>query len=209
MGDYDAAIYRSAISGAIVAGGESARFSGQPKGLFTVGGVRIIDRVAVALRGVVRDIVLVANQPDASQWLRDVPIETDQRTERGSLVGLETAVRHARGPVLVVAWDMPFVTPELLALVVNGLTARVSAVVPDGPRGPEPMCALYTSRCLPAIEHGIERGDMRLASFVLRLPGVVRIPLDRVSAVGDPARLFFNVNDRHDLELAEQMAKTR
>jgi molybdopterin-guanine dinucleotide biosynthesis protein A len=209
VGDRDAVSDRSAISGAIVAGGESARFSGQPKGLFTVGGVRIIDRVAAALRGVVEDIVLVANQPDATQWLRDVPVEPDQRTERGSLVGLETAVRHAPGPVLVVAWDMPFVTSNVLALVVNGLTARASAVVPDGPRGPEPMCALYTPRCLPAMERAIERGDMRLASFVRRLPGVVRIPLDRVSAVGNPAQLFFNVNDRHDLELAERMARTQ
>jgi molybdopterin-guanine dinucleotide biosynthesis protein A len=199
---------RASIAGAIVAGGENARFGGRPKGLYRVGGGRIIDRVAAALRTVVRTVVLIANDPDAAQWLPGVPVHRDERAARGSLVGLETAVRHAGGPVLVVAWDMPFVEPGLLALIASGLTAGVNAVVPEGPRGPEPMCALYTPECLPAIERALADGDLRLGSLVARLPGLSRIPLDRVAALADPARLFFNVNDQADLELAERMAGT-
>ena len=209
MNDGDSSVDESAISGAIVAGGQSARFRGQPKGLFSVGGMRIIDRVAAALRRVVADVALIANDPEADLWLSGVPVHRDERAERGSLVGLETAVRHAHGPVLVVAWDMPFVAPELLTLIVTSLTTRASAVVPDGPLGPEPMCALYTSRCLAPIERALDRGELRLESLVEQLPEVVRIPLDRVAVVGDPARLFFNVNDRSDLEVARQMARLR
>ena len=208
MDDRDSSVEASGISGAIVAGGQSARFLGQPKGLFSVGGIRIIDRVAAALRRVVADVALIANDPEAELWLSGVPVHRDERAERGSLVGLETAVRHAHGPVLVVAWDMPFVAPELLTLIVTSLTARASAVVPDGPLGPEPMCALYSPRCLPPIERALNRGDLRLESLVAQLPEVVRIPLDRVAAAGDPARLFFNVNDQADLEVARQMART-
>ena len=196
----------AAISGAIVAGGQSARFGGQPKGLFQVAGVRIIDRVAAALRQVAKNVALIANDPNADRWLSGVPVHRDERQERGSLVGLETALRHAGGPVLVVAWDMPFVTPELLTLIVSSRTVRASAVVPEGPLGPEPMCALYTSRCLTPIERALDRGDLRLGLLIAQLPEIVRIPLDRVAAAGDPARLFFNVNDQADLDLAQQLA---
>lgn len=199
---------RAAITGAIVAGGENTRFAGRLKGLCRVGGERIIDRVAAALRTVVETVVLIANDPDASRWLPGVPVHCDERAERGSLVGLETAVRNAGGPVLVVAWDMPFIEPGLLALIVSSLIARTSAVVPEGPRGPEPMCALYTPACLPTIEAALAEGDLRLGSLVSRLRGVIRIPVERVAALGDPTRLFFNVNDQADLELAERMAGT-
>lgn len=208
MGARDSNVDRATVSGAIIAGGQNTRFGGAPKGLCRVGGERIIDRVAAALRTVVSNVVLIANDPDAARWLPGTTVHHDERTERGSLVGLETAVRRAGGPVLVVAWDMPFVEPELLALIASGLTPRVNAVVPEGPRGPEPMCAVYTPECLPAIEHALAFRDLRLGSLVAGLPGLVRIPLDRVTAVGDPTRLFFNVNDEADLELAERMAGT-
>lgn len=197
------------LSGAIVAGGMSARFAGQPKGLRVVGGIRIIDRVAAALRQIVRTVVLVANDPQASGWLPDTPVHSDGRPERGSLVGLETAIRHARGPVVVVAWDMPFVSPELLALIVRSQGSGAGAVVPEGRRGLEPMCALYTQECLPAIERALDRGELRLSSVLTQMPRLVRIPVARVSDLGDPDRLFFNVNTQAQLEAAERMARSR
>ena len=208
MDDRLTAIDRRSVTGAIVAGGQNTRFAGQPKGLLTVGGVRIIDRVAAALRAVASDLVLVANDPDANRWLPGVPAYRDERNERASLVGLATSIKRAKGAVLVVAWDMPFVVPELLRLISSQLAPRAAAVVPEGPRGLEPMCALYTRQCLPIIERALDRDELRLGSLVTQLPGLVRIPLERVSGVGDPARLFFNVNSPADLELAERLART-
>jgi molybdopterin-guanine dinucleotide biosynthesis protein A len=199
-------IGRDRISGAIVAGGENTRFGGQPKGLCSVGGIRIIDRVRAALESVVHDVALVANAPDADAWLPGFRVLRDRGTERGSLVGLRTAVACTKRPVIVVAWDMPFVTPELLSLLVARLTPDVTAVIPEGPRGPEPMCALYTSECLPVIDTALARHDLRLSSLVSHLPGAVRAGISEVSAVGDPSRLFFNVNTAADLALAERMA---
>ncbi|MGE5732543.1 MAG: molybdenum cofactor guanylyltransferase [Gemmatimonas sp.] len=206
MSDPDAGVDRGRISGAIVAGGESTRFGGQPKGLCSVGGIRIIDRVRAALESVVHDVALVANAPDAGSWLPGIRAVHDQGTERGSLVGLRTAVGHAEGPVIVVAWDMPFVSSELFSLLISRLMPGTGAVIPDGPRGPEPMCALYTPSCLSAIDSALERRDLRLSSVVTQLPGAVRVGVSEVFAVGDPSRLFFNVNTPADLELAGQMA---
>jgi molybdopterin-guanine dinucleotide biosynthesis protein A len=196
-----------AIRGAIIAGGESTRFGGVPKGLCQVGGARIVDRVAKALGSVAQSVMLVANDPAAHGWLVGVPVYADDRTERASLVGVETAIRHARGPVLVVAWDMPFVSAELLALIVSRWSTGTSAVAPWGPRGIEPLCALYGEACLPAIAQALGRGDRRAGRVVSELHGLVMIPPEDIASIGDPERLFFNVNTPADLERAAGMAQ--
>ena len=193
------------ITGAIVAGGASSRFGGQAKGLLEVGGQRIIDRIASALRPVVETIAVVSNAPDASEWLDGATVWRDERSERASIVGVHTALLHA-DRVFVVAWDMPFVTEALLRAVTKGLTPTAGAVVPEGPNGPQPMCALYTRDCLDAIERALDAGNLRMMAVVEYLPRVARISLDEVTRLGDPERLFFNVNAPEDLRIAEAMA---
>lgn len=193
------------VTGVILAGGRATRYGGTAKGLERVAGRRIIDRVADALRAVCDDLLLVANDPDASSWLPGVRCAPDVLPGLGSLGGIHAALAHARGPVLVVAWDMPFVTAPLLAdLRALGTAPGVDAAVPesDSKRGVEPMCAYYGAACLAPIERRLAEGDRRVIAFY----GDVRVALLGVEAVarhGDPARLFMNVNTPDDLALAE------
>ena len=201
------AIDRDRVSGAIVAGGQNTRFAGKPKGLCAVGGVRIIDRVRTALESAVHRVALVANAPDADSWLPGIRVLRDRGPERGSLVGLRTAVAGAGHPVIVVAWDMPFVPSELFSLLISRAEPGATAVIPEGPSGPEPMCALYTPACVSAIDSALERRDLRLSSLVSQLRDAVRVGTSEIAVLGDPRRLFFNVNTPADLEVAERMAR--
>ena len=82
------------------------------------------------------------------------------------------------------------------------------AVVPENPgnrRGIEPLFAFYSRSCIKPIESAITRRDRRMVGFLEQVR-LERVPLDDVCRYGDPGRLFFNVNTRADLELAEQMA---
>jgi molybdopterin-guanine dinucleotide biosynthesis protein A len=193
------------LTGTIVAGGASSRFGGQPKGLLRVGGERIIDRIARALRPVVERVAIVTKAPDAERWLDGASIWRDERGEQASIVGIHTALTHADN-VIVVAWDMPFVSEELVRTIVGAMLPHAGAVVPAGPHGPEPMCALYTRECLETIEGALASGDLRMTALVDRLPRVIRLPLSDVARVGDPGRLFFNVNTPEDLAAADEMA---
>jgi len=199
----------TSLVGAIVAGGGATRFGGGPKGLLRVGGVRIIDRVASALRRVVPELMIISNAPDASEWIPRAIVHRDARSERGSLVGLHTALTHASSHILVVAWDMPFVSTALLELIRDRARGEPLAVIPEGPRGLEPFCALYTSACLPVVEGAIESGDLRLSHLIAHLPSIDRIPMREIEAVGNPATLLFNVNTPEDLERAEAINATR
>lgn len=194
--------------GAIIAGGANSRFGGEPKGLRLVGGRRIIDRVADALRPVVDDVILVANAFDAPTWLDGVRVQSDTVAAHGSLVGLHSALTAAAGDdVLLVAWDMPFVTRELLQLVKSRLSTPIYAAVPESSHGLEPFCAAYSSRCLRFVEQRVEEGSLRVGSLIDALPVVRRIGVGELAEVGDPTRLFFNVNSEADLAVAETMAR--
>lgn len=182
-------------TGVILAGGGATRFGGLPKGLERVGGRRIIDRVADALRAATDDLLLIANDPRAGDWLPGVRVAGDLRPGEGSLGGLHAALAHAGGAVLVVAWDMPFVSGALLrrlrALGESGFDAAVPES--DSRRGVEPMCAWYAPPSLAAIERALDRGDRRVVSFFDDIR-VARLPAEEVARFGDPARLFLNVN---------------
>lgn len=193
-------------TGVILAGGANTRFEGQPKGLAKIGARSIIERVADALRGAVDDVVLVANVADAHAWLEGVRVVRDLRTERGSLVGVHTALASAENGILVVAWDMPFLSSELLMALRQEGEAHSCAVVPVTASGPEPLCAYYQRSALDVANQLLDAGEMRLSRFVDALPCVRRFDASRLSAFGDLDRMFFNVNDAAGLSRAQAMA---
>jgi molybdopterin-guanine dinucleotide biosynthesis protein A len=192
----------------ILAGGQATRFGGLAKGLERVGGERIIDRVAHALRDATDDLLLVANDPSAASWLPGVRVERDARPGLGSLGGLHAALHHAGNAVLVAAWDMPFVPAALLHRL-RRLGDGADAAVPESGsrRGLEPLCAWYGPNCLAAIERALDADDRRVIAFFDAVR-IARLPAGEVSAYGDPEWMFLNVNTPDDLARAEAYAAT-
>lgn len=217
-------------TGVILAGGGATRYAGRAKGLERVGGRRIIDRVADGLRETTDELLLVANAPDAAEWLPGVRTRADVRPREGALGGLHAALSHAGGAILLVAWDMPFVPAALLralrergeadeAGVVGGAAhdttgaqaARADAVLPasDGSRrGVEPLCAWYSHACLGPIEAALDAGDRRVVAFHDHVHAVT-LPLADVARFGDPAVMFSNVNTPEELARAESTESSR
>lgn len=185
------------------------RYAGAPKGLLEVGGRRILDRVASALAEATGgNLLLVANDPAASQWLPGVEVATDLIPGLGALGGILTAVERA-APVLCVAWDMPFVSPALLRELASLLDgADVAIPESDSPRGLEPLCAGYGQACAAAIRGAVKAGDQRAIGFHGTVR-VARVPRERVLQSGDPRVLFFNVNTPQDLDQAERLWQAR
>lgn len=198
------------MRGAVLAGGAARRYGGRPKGLVALGGRRLLDWVVDALAAVTGALpLLVANAPEAPAWRPDLRTLPDVRPDCGSLGGIYTAVVSGAGPVLCVAWDMPFVTPALLAALVDG-AAGWDVFLPesDGRRGVEPLCGVYGPACGPAIERRLAEGDLRAIGFHSAVH-VGTLPLERVKAFGDPDTLFLNINTPADLERAEAAWRQR
>jgi len=201
------------VTGAVLAGGAARRYGGQPKGLLTIGGRRILDRVVDLLGAVTgREPVLIANAADAATWRPDLHTIPDARPGLGTLGGIFTAVTAAAGRrTLCLAWDMPFLPAELLrALLAKAASGSFDAVLPEseGRRGLEPLCAVYGPACAPAIARRLDRGDLKAIAFHPDVR-VGILPLAEVQRFGDPAELFFNVNTPDDLARAEAIWQRR
>lgn len=195
---------------AILAGGHASRYGGKPKGLESVGGERILDRLIEALThstGVTP--VLIANHKDAGTWRRGLTVVPDVRANCGTLGGLLTAVTAGDGPVLIAAWDMPFVSEGLLQALVTGCEGYdVFLPASDGPRGLEPLCGVYGPACRVPMEQALDDEDYRAIAFHDQVT-VGILPLDQVRTHGDPEALFFNVNTTDDLAKAETLWRAR
>ena len=196
----------------MLAGGAARRYGGIPKGLLTVGGRRILDRVVDAVQAVTgTPPLLIANASDAAAWRSDLKALADARPGLGTLGGIYTAVTAAPGPVLCVAWDMPFVPEALLRVLSDRMaTGSYDAVLPEssGRRGLEPLCAIYGPACAPAIARRLDQGDLMAISFHADVR-VGIVPLAEVRRFGDPDELFFNVNTPDDLARAEALWQRR
>jgi len=194
------------VRGAVLAGGVASRYDGRPKGLERVGGERILDRLVASLTAATGEPpLLIANDPQAAEWAPGLRVVTDSRPDCGSLGGIYTALTTGQGPVLLVAWDMPFVTTDLLQALVGG-SPDYDVFLPEsgGPRGVEPLCGVYGPACLAPVTRQLDDEDLRAIGFHDAVR-VGHLPLEVVSGFGDPETLFFNVNTPNDLAKAEDL----
>jgi len=192
----------------VLAGGASRRFAGRHKGLEEVAGKRIIDRVADALRWVTPNLTLISNSADATRWLPGVAVLKDRVSDAGGLAGVDAALSTGND-VLVVAWDMPFVTPDLLQLILaKARNEDADVVVPESgsPNGFEPFCSYYSARVAGALEKFL-KVNAAPADFLAEVSNVARVTLEEVERVGDPAQLFMSVNSAEDLMRARALAE--
>ena len=146
--------------------------------------------------------LVVANDVRAATWFPGLRVAADAEPGLGPLAGLRTALHAADGSgVLVVAWDMPFVTTALLATMRSMGERGASAVVPVGERGehPEPLCAYYAPGALTACEHLLALGERRAIALFETLPGAVTLKGAELAALGDPTHLLRSVDTPEDL----------
>jgi molybdopterin-guanine dinucleotide biosynthesis protein A len=126
------------VSAALLTGG-AATGIGSDKAHLTLGGEAIATRIARLLAGLFEELLLVGGDPPREASGRRIPDAPGPRCAlRGVVAGLGAA-RSER--VLLVATDLPLLTPDLVLALVAWPAAE--AVVPRSADGMHPLCALY------------------------------------------------------------------
>jgi len=151
--------------------------------------------------------VLAANDPGATDWLPGVAVVADRLPDAGGLGGVD-AVLASGSDALIVAWDMPFVTVDVLRVIVDrARRASADVVVPqsESPFGFEPFCAFYSARAGAPLSRFLAAGGRAPSDFLARLTRVERIP--QAELPGDARRLFLSVNTPEDLATARAAAE--
>jgi len=192
---------------AIQAGGESKRM-GQDKGLVTFQGQPLIVRVLNRIAPIADELVVTSNQPENYQFLGLTPI-ADRLPGRGALGGLYTALDAAHHlAVAVVACDMPFVNPLLLAFQLQMLNETgADLVIPRTEGGLEPFHAVYRrDTCLPHVRAALQFDQRRVDAW-FPLVNVVDLSPETMQPYGRLGLAFLNINTPEELQQAEQIAR--
>ena len=191
---------------AIQAGGESSRM-GKDKGLIPFLGEPLVLRVLNRVRPIAEEVLVTTNHTTDYSFLR-VALFEDIYPGHGALNGFFTALNAASGSlVAVIACDMPFVNPELLAAGRDFLLqSDHDAVIPRSKNGLEPFHAVYRREtCLPAVKTALEAGQWRLISWLDRVNVHEQLPED-VRRYDPEGLAFWNLNTPEDFRQAELFA---
>ena len=185
---------------AVLAGGQSRRM-GRDKALLQlgVGGQTLIERVLAAARPLGYPRVIIGDS--AAYAHLGLPVHPDHRPGLGPLGGLYTALSTTGAPVLLLACDLPFLTPDFLRHLVNRRGPH-QAVVPYAATGLQPLCALYEPSCLTAVEAAIQADQRGMRDLLSNLT------LDLVREkdwrpYDDHGLLFANLNAPEEYERAQ------
>lgn len=193
-----------ALTAAILVGGRARRLDGVAKSALTVGRQTILDRQLQAIgRAGFRDVLLVGPWRHAAGAPgRHVP---DVIGEAGSLGGVYSALLWATTEaVVVLAGDMPFVTPALLSHL--GALGDHDAVVPRSEDRGHPLCAGYRRHVAPAIKRRLDRAAFRV-SEALDDMRVRYVEADELAGIGLDPMVLMNVNTPDDYRRAERAAR--
>ena len=149
----------SRVVGAILAGGRSSRMGGRPKGLELLGERRVVDRVRDALAAVTGEVVVLGGDPKVAESL-GVRLVPDEVPGQGPLGAIVSGLRATGADLLVLAWDMPWVTGRALRPLLRAPAAAGAAGWKVG-KVHEPLCMLYRQRLLEPLAAAVEGGERR------------------------------------------------
>jgi molybdopterin-guanine dinucleotide biosynthesis protein A len=167
---------------AVLAGGRGRRM-GRPKALVELDGRPLISYPLAAAAQAGLDAVVVAKAGTNLPEL-DVPVWREPDEPVHPLLGIVTAVEQADGPVVAVACDQPFVTPELLQRLATGPEAAVRV----GDRL-EPLPARYEPAALPALRAALDSESSLRRTLASLAPVEMECEASLVASVNTPEEL--------------------
>ncbi len=194
-------------AGVILAGGQARRMGGGDKGLLTLGGQTLLQRVIDRLEPQVAEVALNANG-DASRFDEfGLPVLADTVSGfvgplAGVLAGLDWAAEREHSHIVTAAADTPFFPCDLVPkLLLNAQTPIVLAATPDPERGMSrhPTFGLWPVDLRDDLRNALTDGVRKVVQWTDR-HGTSIAPFS-----ADPFDPFFNVNSPEDMAAAEAL----
>ena len=220
----------------VVAGGRSTRFGDRDKAVAPLAGVPMIRRVADRLDPVT-DRLVVNCRGDQRAAVEDalaghpgpVRYAEDPEPDGGPTAGIRTGLRGVEAwagerddgdgdgaagddgrdaPAFVVACDMPFVDPDLVAALFDRLAGEGDGDAPDAvvPRVDDEWfqtthAAYRAGPMADACDDALDRGDRKIIAPLFEL-AYETVGADALAALGVDDRSFENLNTRGEFEAA-------
>jgi molybdenum cofactor guanylyltransferase len=144
----------------ILAGGNSTRM-GTDKAFVMFGGRTLLARALEVCRTITSDVRVVG---DRKKFAPFAPVVEDVFPGCGPLAGIHAGLRDSETDWnVVLAVDLPFVSPALLLfLVAQARESRAMVTVPRAGEGWQPLCAIYRRAFADAAETALRAGRYKI-----------------------------------------------
>jgi molybdopterin-guanine dinucleotide biosynthesis protein A len=196
-------------TGIVLAGGRSTRFGDRDKAVGDLAGTPMIRWVADRLTGVVDAVVVNcrAGQRDPIEdamagYPLEVKYAVDETPDLGPMAGIRNGLRAVESRYgFVVACDMPFVDPDLVAFLFDRVEGHEAAVPRVGGEWFQTTQAVYRADAMArACDRALERGDRKIIEPLFELDYLVveEAELEEYASLSS----FDNVNTREEFEEA-------
>jgi len=185
------------IMGAILAGGKSTRM-GTEKALLSLKGRPMIQYVSDTLAALFSEVIVVGGDKDRYGFLR-LEIVPDVFKGCGPLGGIQAALNRAKPlPVFVLSCDTPFIPLEMIDHILSFKGAASTKIATfDGVI--QPLCGLYDSASIGAIEHDLREGKYSVLKTISNIDHTV-VPITSDLPFFTP-QIFWNVNRPEDYRM--------
>jgi len=188
------------VTGIILAGGKSSRM-GTEKGLVHLCGKPLISFAISALSKVCNHIIISSSSEAYMTF--GYQVVADEFPGIGPLGGIFSTLRQSRTEHnLVLSCDMPFVTHETLAFILQHSVGYEISVPWHRNCQYEPLCAFYHLSVLNRIDDFIQQKKYKLVDLINSSKVNKLIISDK--SVFFKEEVFFNVNSATDLTEAER-----
>jgi molybdopterin-guanine dinucleotide biosynthesis protein A len=182
----------------VLAGGQGRRLGGVSKPAIEIGGRRLLDIALEAVTGAARTIVVGATLPTTRsvEWTREQPAGGGPVAALAAALPLVTSET-----VVVLAADLPFVTPAAIDALVLGRADAAAAIAVDDTGRDQPLLACYDTELLrAAMPVEPQNAPMRIVFGDLHSGGI-----ERLSLGGSPP-VTWDCDTAADLTRAQELA---
>jgi molybdopterin-guanine dinucleotide biosynthesis protein A len=192
-------------SALILGGGHGARI-GYDKKKLELGGASVLESLAVRLKTLFGEVLLSSNDPVEIHGVTVLP----DRLGEGPLAGIYQGLLYCTSEYLyVLACDMPFINAAYIDYM-RELIAREKmdvCIARHGDGKLEFFNSFYKKNCAAVMEEALSKGLYKLRLIFSQL-NVYTIDGETIEKF-DPGKMFFNINYKEDLELAEQKGRLK
>lgn len=188
----------------ILAGGKSSRM-GTNKSMLRLKEKTVIEAIRDTLSPLVKDIIIVSNQPEVYAFL-GLPVVEDNIKDKGPLAGLQAGLEASKHDTnLIVACDMPFISATIAKALLQD-SKDVDAVVPVIQEKLHPLFAVYKKSITHEVTTCLENDNLRIRSLLEKL-NVRYVDENKLDPHGliDLKKSFFNMNYPSDYDLAKDV----
>ena len=188
----------------ILAGGDSQRM-GCDKAELLLDGQSLLQRVTAKMQQVFPEVIVSVRQPRPGLNLPQVcdAQAGDGLQGGGPLAGLAAGLVRVTTPwAFLVACDMPFIEPAMIALLA-GYRSGYQAVVPVVQGHQQTLAAFYAADCLDALRAHLARGGKNSLRALLEQLEVQYVDESALLPADPALRSFRDLDTPEDIETAQ------